>query len=461
MATYERPAAARAGRGPSGRGLSKGTRLVAVAAVLVLTAAACSNSSSGKAKTKDTTTSSGNSSTSIKPGNFPQVNEVGVTPTEIRVSGVAALTNPIGGNYGAAFDGVQAYFDMINSQGGVYGRKLVLVKRHDDQMTQNKREVEAIIDQDNAFAVLPVATNVQFSGSQLLVQNNIPTFGWGINNEWTGPPNLFGSYGALCNGADCPSLLLPYAAWKLGKKRLGVLAYNVAPSAQCMDGIKTSFDKYPVAKIVYSTKSLAFGVTDLSADVKKMVDAKVDFVTTCMDNNGVLTLAREMRQQGLNALIYLPNAYDQDFMSKNGGFFQGSIVIAQAAPIETKPKFTALENYITWMDKGHFTKTELAEVGWANADLFVSGLKGAGENFTRQKVIDAINKQTDADAGGMIPPVDWTKQHTDLHYPRACIAYMKVDNGKFVPVWGEPGKPFTCWNGTPANIPDSKPYARQ
>jgi branched-chain amino acid transport system substrate-binding protein len=216
-----------------------------------------------------------------------------------------------------------------------------------------------------------------------------------------------------------------------------------------------------VAKIVYSTKSLAFGVTDLSADVKKMVDAKVDFVTTCMDNNGVLTLAREMRQQGLNALIYLPNAYDQDFMSKNGGFFQGSIVIAQAAPIETKPKFTALQNYITWMDKGHFTKTELAEVGWANADLFVSGLKGAGENFTRQKVIDAINKQTDADAGGMIPPVDWTKQHTDLHYPRACIAYMKIDNSKFVPVWGEPGKPFTCWNGTPTSIPDSKPYARQ
>ena len=206
---------------------------------MALAATACGGSS-GKAKS--TTTSSGGGSSSSTPGGtFPAVNETGVTPTEIRVSGVAAVTNPLGGDYGSAFNGVQAYFNMVNSQGGIYGRKLVLVKRHDDQMVQNKREVEAIIDQDNAFAVLPVATNVQFSGAPLLAQNNIPAYGWGINNEWTGPPNLFGSIGAICNGADCPSLLLPYAAQKLGKKRLGVLAYNVSLSAQCLDGIQASF----------------------------------------------------------------------------------------------------------------------------------------------------------------------------------------------------------------------------
>jgi ABC-type branched-subunit amino acid transport system substrate-binding protein len=386
------------------------------------------------------------------------VNEIGVTPTEIRVSGVAALTNPIGGNYGAAFDGVQAYFNMVNSQGGVYGRKLVLVKRHDDQMVQNKREVEGIIDQDNAFAVLPVATNVQFSGAPLLAQNNIPAYGWGINNEWTGPPNLFGSIGAICNGADCPSLLLPYAAQKLGKKRLGVLAYNVSLSAQCLDGIQASFQKYPTAKIVYATKSLSFGVTDMSSDVKKMLDAKVDFVTTCMDNNGALTLAREMRQQGLNAIQYMPNAYDQNFMDKNGGFFQGSIVLVQEAPVETKPRFKALSDYITWMGKSGYKLAENAEIGWSNADQFVTGLRGAGPNFTRQKVIDYTNTLTDYDAGGLIGPIDWTKQHTDKHYPRYCAAYTRVNNGKFVPIWGQPGKPFTCWNGNPATYQDAKPY---
>ncbi|HEY7137581.1 MAG TPA: ABC transporter substrate-binding protein [Acidimicrobiia bacterium] len=434
-------------------------RWIVVAAVVVMAATACSSSSSGKSKS--TTTASGNSSTSIASGTFPAVNETGVTPTEIRVSGVAAVTNPLGGDYGSAFDGVQAYFNMVNSQGGIYGRKLVLVKRHDDQMVQNKREVEAIIDQDNAFAVLPVATNVQFSGATLLTQNNIPAYGWGINNEWTGPPNLFGSIGAICNGADCPSLLLPYAAQKLGKKRLAVLAYNVAESAQCLDGIQASFNKYPTAKIVYATKSLSFGVTDMSADVKKMLDAKVDFVTTCMDNNGALTLAREMRQQGLNAIQYMPNAYDQAFMSKNAGFFQGSIVIVQEAPVETTPRFRALSDYITWMGKSNYKLAENAEIGWSNADQFVTGLRGAGPNFTRQKVIDYTNTLTDYDAGGLIGPINWTKQHTDKHYPRYCVAYTRVNNGKFVPIWDQPGKPFTCWNDNPPTYQDAKPYNRQ
>ena len=34
-------------------------------------------------------------------------------------------------------DGIQAYFDMVNSEGGIYGRKLTIAKRHDDQLTNN------------------------------------------------------------------------------------------------------------------------------------------------------------------------------------------------------------------------------------------------------------------------------------------------------------------------------------
>jgi ABC-type branched-subunit amino acid transport system substrate-binding protein len=377
------------------------------------------------------------------------------------VSGVAAATNPIGGSYGTAFDGVQAYFDMINSRGGIYGRRLVIAKRHDDNLANNLREVQSIIDQDNAFAVLPVPT-ILFTGATLLAKNNIPTFGWNIQSDWQGPLNFFPQVGALCIGSDCPGLPLPDLVQRLHKQRVGVLAYSVAQSADCLDLVKASFDKYPVAKVAYATKSLSFGVTDLSADVKKMVDANVDLVTTCMDQNGVLTLAREMRQQGLTAIQYLPNGYDQDFMTKNAGFFEGSVVQAQEAPIETRPVFPALRDYVTWMDKGGYKKTENAEVGWINAAEFVTGLKLAGPNFTRQKVIDALNRLTAYDADGLIGPVNWTRQHTDKHYAQGCQAYMRVHNGAFVPIFGEPGKPFTCYQNTEAPaIADGKRFVRQ
>jgi ABC-type branched-subunit amino acid transport system substrate-binding protein len=407
------------------------------------------------------------STTTTEPaGGWPKVNQPGVTDTEIRVSGVASTTNPLGGLYGSSFDGVQAYFDMVNKQGGIYGRKLVQVKRHDDQIGQNAREVEAILDQDNVFAVLPIATIAAFSGAPKLQEAKIPTFGWGINNEWVGPPNFFGHLAAICNGSDCPGLTVPWVMKKLGKHKVGILGYNVPASADCIAGLKSSFKKYGKsanAKIVYETKALSFGVTDLSTDVKSMVDNGVDFVTTCMDSNGVLTLAKEMRQQGLQALQYLPNGYDQEFMKKNGAFFQGSIVITQIAPIETKPQFPALKNYIKYMKAQGKPLTENAEIGWVNADNFVTGLKLAGPAFSQQQVVDKLNTLTSYDASGMLVPIDWTKQHTDKHYPLACTAFLKVDNAKLKPVWGQPGKPFLCWRGADntTSVTKIKPTARQ
>ncbi len=63
-------------------------------------------------------------------------NAPGVTATEIRVGGVASVTNPLGGNYGDIFKGVQAYFDMVNAKGGIYGRKLVLAAQVDDHVVE-------------------------------------------------------------------------------------------------------------------------------------------------------------------------------------------------------------------------------------------------------------------------------------------------------------------------------------
>lgn len=432
-------------------------RWIAVVMATALAVASCSSSSGAKKPTG----TSGGSATSGTQKSFPAVNEPGVTPTEIRVSGVTATTNPIGVLYGTAYDGVQAYFDMINSQGGIYGRKLVIVKRHDDNLSNNQREVQAMLAQDNIFAALPMHT-ILFTGAPLLAQANVPTFGWNIQTDWIGPPNFFPQVGALCIGGDCPGVQVPIMVQRLHKTKVAILAYNVAQSADCAAGLQASFNKFPTAKIAYFTKALSFGVTDVSADVKKMVDAGVDFVTTCMDSNGVLTLAREMRQQGLNAIQYLPNGYDHDFVAKNGGFFEGSIVQVQEAPLETKPAFPALRDFMTWMDKGGYKKTENAEIGWVNAAEFVHGLRLAGPDFTRQKLIDALNKLTDYDADGMIPPVNWTQQHTNKHYPLSCQALVQIKNSQFVPIFSSPGKPFLCYeNANPATVAEAKSFNRQ
>jgi branched-chain amino acid transport system substrate-binding protein len=387
---------------------------------------------------------------------FPPVDQPGVTATEINVGGVTSKTNPLGGDYASGFDGVQAYFDMVNASKdkGIYGRKLKLTSKRDDQVGMNRQEVQGLISEDNVFAVLPVAS-LLFTGADLLGQSGMPTFGWNINAEWgsdqaPGSPNLFGERGSF-TCFTCPAQTLPWLAQKLHKKKVGLLAYQVPQSSDCAKGVQASFDKFPSAKVEFVDTSLAFGVTDLSNDVSQMKDKGVDLVTTCMDNNGTLTLAKEMKKQGLDAIQYLPDAYNQKFISENAPFFQGSYALTFFTPFEVKQKPKGLKDFQKWMKKDGFVQNENSMSGWINADQFVTGLKEAGPDFTRQKVVDAINAEKDYTANGLLSPIDWSIQH-QADPPEGCNVLSKVDNGKFVPSFGQPGKPFICFQLNP--LPD-------
>jgi ABC-type branched-subunit amino acid transport system substrate-binding protein len=386
----------------------------------------------------------------------PAVDQPGVTDTEIKVGGVVTASNdPTGASLDTAYDGVEAYFKYINSKGGVYGRDLVLDSKRDDGLANNRSEVQGLISQDDVFAVLPVAVQL-FTGAKLLADEGIPTYGWDINEEWgsenhnPGPSNFFtnvGGYICFTCAEGGPQSWLPK---KLKRHRIGTLAFAVSQSEACAEGLEASLKKYKTGKIVFMDKSLTFGTPDYSAQVAQMKDKDVDFVITCIDGNGAATLAREMKKQGLDAPQILPNAYNKELIEKNADVLNGSYLFTTFAPLETKPAPPGMKRFKKWMKKTDGEVTENALMGWINADEFVTGLKAAGPNFTRQKVIDATNKLTDYTAGGLIPPLDWTTAHTKQI---DCYATLKVVDGKFKPVYGKKGKPFLCFPDSLKKMP--------
>ena len=436
-------------------------RVLAALTVGMLALAGCGNSD-GEA---ESTTTAAESDSTVGGGEAVPVVAPGVTDTEIRVGGVASVTNPLGGSYGNAFEGVKAYFEMVNSEGGVHGRKLVLAQERDDKVSGNKAEIEALISAEGdqaVFAILPVAS-LLFTGADSAVAAGIPTFGWTINPEWEGTAdnpkaNLFGQTGSFL-GFDLPGQGTPWLANELGAEQIGVLAYSVPQSALCADGVSNSFETYADgtdAEVVFEDKALSYGETNLSVQVSKMKDEGVDLVLTCMDTNGVVTLAREMKKQALDAKLYLPNGYDDSLVEEFGDLFEGSYVRTDFAgwhlPEDEQPD--GLKNFLEWTEKAGVAPSENAIAGWLNADLFVEGLKAAGPNFDRQKLIDAINAMTDYKADGIIHNVDWTRQHTQRDDPdKGCDFKSIVEDSELVPAFTEPGKPFHCVDGSdPANL---------
>lgn len=387
---------------------------------------------------------------------FVPVDQPGVTDDTITVSGVASATNPLGAPYDQVWEGVDAYFAMINDGGGIYQRELVLPEdnRHDDQFAQNQTEVQRIITQDDPFAVVGVAT-LNFAGADLLVDENIPTFGWNIQQEWQNGPNLFGEKGSYLDFTG-GGPLLPFLAREIGAEQIGVLAYNVPQSSDCLTGIENSFEEYgddAGAEVAFADSSLAYGTTDLSVQVQQMSDAGVDLVTTCMDTNGVTTLAREMQRQGLDVPQYLPNGYDYDLIGDFGELFEGSYVGTQFAPFEFEPQPPGTQDYLEWIEETGGTVGELSLAGWLSAAQFVTGLRAAGPDFTREKVVDGLNAVTDFDADGILPGTDWTIAH-ETNPEQLCDAVSQIQDGAFVPQFTAEGKPFICFENGAPSLPD-------
>jgi len=456
------------------RGRRRRARSLAVgAAVLAGLAAACSNASSKSGSSSQSAqsssasvppTSSAASTTSqatVAPGPTVPGDTDGVSATQINVGALVTASGPIGGAYAQLVQGVKAYFDLVNGKGGINGRHLVVTNVIDDgtNPSRNSSGARSLVEDDHDFAVF--ASNPLFPGGTYLGQKGIPTFGTNYNAEWSSGPSLYGHNGSFNNVAH-PGPYLSFLAQKSGATAAALVAYTVASSADCATGQAGAFKRFGISVPVLDN-SLPFGASDATGDIQKMKDNHVGFVGTCMDPTGNVLIARGLQKAGLtNVKMYWPNGYSPETLKSYAPSMEGVYFGLQEVPLEDRAKSPEMDLFFNQMAKANPGQQvgEEALYGWVGADLFAKGLSMAGPNPTRSGVVANLNTLTRWTADGLIPSVDWTKQHTGIsHTNPDCAATVQVQHGKFVPVFDSPDSPFVCFapdSTTTNTIPGQK-----
>lgn len=413
-----------------------------IAALLAVTS--CSNSSGQK----PTPTAGNTTGTAAGPG---------VTDSEIRFSVIGTKTNnPLGTCILDCFaSGVNAYFAYRNSEGGVHGRELVVSNTVDDQVGNNQQESLKIIAANDTFATF--AAPLLATGTDAFAKARVPLYGLPANaSEMVGKDSVFSSTGAFC--IECTQSYWTYIAKLANATKIASLGIGVAASSKnCANGVVKSIETLGGAygqKVVYTNDSLPFGLPNgVGPEVTAMKKAGVDLVVGCIDLNSMKTFSQEMERQGLGGVPMVhQNTYDHAFVAEGGALFEGDYVLPRFRPFEADAGTSSLQTFITWMKKSKTELTEYAMIGWIDADLAYQGIKAAGPSFSREGVISATNKMTAYSANGLIPPIDWSRQHVPpteedpvTHgYKEECISLVKVRNGKFEAV-GDRAKPFICW----------------
>jgi len=374
----------------------------------------------------------------------------GVTSNSITVGTISTQTGTLASNFSSLIYGERAYYDYINASGGVNGRKINYKYALDDggNPTTFNQLANTLINQDHVFAITGVAT--AFFSPNLFVESGIPTYGYNVTGNWTPAPNLFAAGGSVqYYPAAAPQVA--YVARKTEKSpSIAFIAYGVAASsASC----STEQKDLTAAgyKVSYSDLKVNYPGSTVATDVQRMKQAGSNMVVSCMDVQGNVTMARAIKQYGLNMTQLWFSGNDQSTLNTNQSLMQGVYFdighVPFTAPVSTYP---GLKLYFAQMKKYEpaYATDEIALQGWESAALFVQGVKMAGSNLTQANVIKEDNSITDFTAGGLEAPVNWKDAGHTGHAPPYCLAYIKVSGDKYVPTLNTGKNVFNCFQST-------------
>src|SRR5581483_7205075 len=241
--------------------------------------------------------------------------DVGVTGNSITVSNVSILTGPVPGLFAGAFNGTDAYFQYINSQGGVYGRQLKVLPR-DDQFDcgQNKTLTES--DIPKVFAFVGSFSLYDNCGAQALAAHpDVPDVHNALSVQAAGLSNNF-SPQPLRTGAPTG----PFQYFKdkqpgaIGKA--GSLVGDVQSAKDAWVGIKATMQSLGynfVYDQLYSPTQ-----TDFTADIVSMRSQCFStLVLVSADVKGIARIEQQAQQQNWHPALTIlgASAYDPQLIA--------------------------------------------------------------------------------------------------------------------------------------------------
>ncbi len=320
----------------------------------------------------------------------------GVTKDTVKVGNSIATSGPLA-PVGVPFKaGIQAYFKMVNDNGGIDGRQIEYVHTDDEfNPEKGKAAVDKMINDEKIFAFVG-HFGTPIVGATL---NDIKEAGIPAVYFATGTGILYNEQAeGIDRGVFPVQPVYPMegrilAAWSIGEfdaQKIGVIYTNDDAGKDLLGGIETEAESLTVV-----SEQVPPNADDVSAVVTKIKNADVDVVIIAAIQGTFPQIVKEMAKQGLYkpTLTTYVNA-DQRMTAAVAESMDGSFdVYANAWVDMTRP---AINDYREWVQKvsdEDLTNNAYAMTGWIAAHFFVAGLERVEGDLTWDTFMDAMESE--------------------------------------------------------------------
>jgi ABC-type branched-subunit amino acid transport system substrate-binding protein len=365
----------------------------------------------------------------------------GVTANSVTVGSISDISAPIAGLFEGAKVGTEAYFAMINSEGGVNGRKLVL-NGMDSAFSSGTVANEAQSIAANDFAIVGGFSLLDGAEQPAIDAYKVPLITQVLDPKLYNDPNLYAAIPLVTGGEiDGPFKWLK-SKYPQDIQHVGVIGSNAAATAVTAEHTFHTLTDSLGYKWVYS-RDAGFAETTFLPDMIKMKNAGVKLLFEPSQQGAYIsTMAQENKQEGLDALLYSgANTYEEGFDPGSAG--NGTLVSTVTALYmgQDAKVIPAVATFDKWAKKvDPQTQLDLYTLyGWINAQLFVQALKADGANPTRASLEAQLDKITSFNASGLISP-----QNPAQKIAGQCWIMAEYENGTWKRIAPDPKAGFVC-----------------
>jgi len=341
----------------------------------------------------------------------PAAAEVGVTDTSVKVGMFFVLTGPASPYGLGTRNSAQLVIDEVNAAGGIHGRKIEYIIE-DDGCSGAKAVAAAkkLISLDQVFALY--GGNCSSSTVNVVpvaVEAKIPLYVPMAVSKNVAEPVRKQVFRSNVNSVMEGSLMADFAVERYKAKRVAVLysneEYGIEASAPIPGRLESKHKMKPV--IVVGHKR---GDTDFSAQVLKVKEANPDVVLMTTYLRDASIFLRQAKELGLNARFVGSIAASNQIMDQLAGKEAVWGRYAAITPIiddPDGPKVAQFKKRYEAMFPEHAKRPGIPGIydlqGYASIQIFLEGLRRAGRDLTRDKLIAALESIKDFPTGAYAP----------------------------------------------------------
>ena len=351
----------------------------------------------------------------------------GVTDTEITLGMQLPQTGPASPGYNKVDDAMRAYFDYVNSKGGVNGRKINLVVKDDAYKAGlTVSTASSLINKDKVFAMVgSIGTQTHISVIKDLNRRGIPDLfvNSGYSGFYTDPKKYPTTFGGLGTYVVEAKILGKYIKETFADKTVGIVYQTDDFGRNTVEGLATAGVTFTPRKTAATFIAGTQG-SGLDAQMTQLRDNKVDVVVV-----GAVASAFAAAVASANKIGYKPSKWVVISVGSDATTFKTILGARGIAPAVSSALLAgtisashapspgdADDEFVKAFKKINDDFNKGPDKTWDNnvlqgmniAYLTTSALLGAGKNLTRPGIIKYIESNGTKLSSAALSPLGYS-----------------------------------------------------